>query len=144
MKIKIQGAPEMKVKVPLHPAIPKKGDRKFETAGDFYITKQDFDDIKKSKDGSVYRLMHIFNFTRKGAKFIYHSTEHSSELQAKLIHWLPASDGEKVKIMMDDGKYAKGIAENATKQLKPGTIVQFERFAFCRKISNNEWWFTQK
>lgn len=144
VKIKIQGAPEMKVKVPLHPAIPKKGNRNFETAGEFCITKRDFDDIKKSKEGAVYRLMHIFNFTRKGSKFLYHSTEHSDELGAKLIHWLPASEGEQIKIMMDDGKYAKGVVEQATKQLEPGTIVQFERFAFCRKISNNEWWFTQK
>jgi len=144
VKIKIQGAPEMKVKVPLHPAIPKKGNRNFETAGDFYITKRDFEGIKKSKEGTVYRLMHIFNFTRKGARFLYHSTEHSNELQAKLIHWLPASEGEQIKIMMDDGKHVKGLVEDATKQLKPGTIVQFERFAFCRKISNNEWWFTQK
>ena len=144
VKIKIQNAPAMKAKAPLHPAIPKKGFRNFETAGEFYITKRDFNDIKKSKEGAVYRFMHLFNFTRKGSKFFYHSTEHTDELGAKLIHWLPSSEQGKIKIMMEDGKYAKGIAENASMKLKQGTIVQFERFAFCRKISDNEWWFTQK
>jgi glutamyl-tRNA synthetase len=33
---------------------------------------------------------------------------------------------------MPDATLAEGIAENACKQLKPNSIIQFERFGFVR------------
>ncbi|MCJ7762371.1 hypothetical protein MUP38_02810 [Candidatus Bathyarchaeota archaeon] len=33
---------------------------------------------------------------------------------------------------MNDNKKIEGVAENACKQLKPSTVIQFERFGFVR------------
>ncbi|HLC73799.1 MAG TPA: glutamate--tRNA ligase [Candidatus Nanoarchaeia archaeon] len=120
-KIKIKNAPKLNAQVPLHPE-GNKGIRKFSTTDEFYVQ----DNLKK---GQTYRFMHLFNF--KDNKFI--SKELDRNLDAKLIHWIPANDNfVKVEIVMDDGSKLNGIAESSVRNLKVDDIVQFERFAFCR------------
>ena len=73
--------------------------------------------------------MHLFNF--KDNKFI--SKELDRNLDAKLIHWVPANDKVvQVEIVMDDGSRLSGIAESSVRNLKVDDMIQFERFAFCR------------
>ncbi len=145
VKIKIKGAPKQEAKLPLHPTIAR-GYRKFKTAEQFYITKEDYKQIKAGKAGKIYRLMNLLNFTKnKGLHF--HSLKLNPALKAKLMHWLPCQSLVKTKVLLLNGSYAEGFAEQGITKLKKGTIVQFERFGFCSLIKKNkkyEFWFTQK
>ncbi|MEK6835128.1 MAG: glutamate--tRNA ligase [Nanoarchaeota archaeon] len=136
-KIKIENAPKLKVKAPLHPE-NNYGYRNFTTGNEFYVQ----DKIEKNKN---YRFMHLFNF--KDNKFI--SQELDRSLDAKLIHWLPVSkDLVNVEVLMDDGQVIKGLGENNLKKVKVNKIVQFERqfFAKLDKKEKNKliFWFTHK
>ena len=129
-KIKINKAPKQKIKIELYPDLPKKGFRSFETKDEFYVE----DELEKNK---VYRLMHLFNFKNNE----FHSLEMDKELNAKLIHWLPASkDLVNVEIVMDNASIAKGLGESSLKKVKVNDIVQFERkfFARCDKKEKNK------
>jgi len=142
VKIKIKNAPKQQVKLPLHPTL-KKGYRAFKTAEQFYIAKEDFEQLK---EGKIYRLMNLLNFT-KNKELHSHSLKLNPALKAKLIHWLPCQNLAKTKVLLLNGGYAEGVAEQGIKKLREGTIVQFERFGFCRLIKKNreyEFWFTQK
>ncbi len=137
--IKIKNAPKMVAEIEVHPDKPEMGKRKLIAHDKFYVS----DDIKK---GKIYRLKHLFNF--KDFKFI--STDYIPQLNAEIIHWLPADKKQLVKaeILMPDCKLIKGFAEKSVKRLKIGSIVQFERFGFCRldkKLKNSlRFWFTHK
>jgi glutamyl-tRNA synthetase len=151
IKIKIK-TKEMIAKLPLHPNHAERGYRVIRTGQEFFISKQDFDEIKKSKQ-DIFRLMNLFNFkkNKKGKKltFEFHSKEMQPLLKAKLIHWLPSSEKVKAEVLMPDGSKEKGIAESSIKNLEKGTIIQFERFGFCRlqeKKKNKDFvfWFSHK
>jgi len=142
IRIKIKGAPKQQARLPLHPNIAK-GYRKFETAEQFYITKEDYEQLS---EGKIYRLMNLLNFT-KNKELHFHSLKLNAKLKAKLIHWLPCQQLIKTKVLLLDSNYAEGLAEPNIKKLKEGSIVQFERFGFCKLIKKNkeyEFWFTQK
>jgi len=150
-KIKISAAPDTHAEVPLHPDHPERGARKFQTKQEFYVSKIDFEQMKNNKQ--VYRFMHLFNFLAEN--FSYHSTKMQPELNAKLIHWLPADKEHekklvKTEILMPDGSTQKGLAEEGIKNLKEDDIIQFERFGFCRLDSIDEknrkavFWFSHK
>lgn len=135
----VQGAPKLQAILPLHPE-KDKGHRKLVTKDNFYLAKED---VSQLKEGKVYRLMHLFNFTKKKGGFVFHSKAHNPALKAKLIHWLPADEKQIVKITvkLPNGKSVKGIAEKVVGGLKKGKIIQFERFGFCCKQGKNEFWF---
>jgi len=145
VKIKIKNAPKLDVELHLHPQDKERGKRKFKTSEEFYISKQDYEQLK---EGEVYRMMGLLNFEKKGKEFIFHSQEHDSKIDVKFLHWLPSSKNIKAKVLMLDGKYLEGLAEPDVSDLKEGTIIQFERFAFCKLIKKSkkemEFWFTQK
>lgn len=122
-RIDIEGAPEKKVKLKLHPD-KKIGFRKFDTSGSFYIAG-----AEKLSKGKTYRLMNLLNF--KDSNFI--SFEHDPKLKAKMLHWLPDNaENIEVEVLMPDGSVRKGLAEEGVKKLEVGSIIQFERFGFCR------------
>jgi len=140
VKIKIEKAKKMKVKIPLHPQDLKRGYREFSAGPHYYISKQDFDSLE---EGKIYRLMNLFNFKKEKGKFIFHSKKIEQGLHAGMIHWLPALKTlPKIKVLMPFGEYKEGIAEKAVKKLKISTIVQFERMFFARKTEKGEFWFT--
>ena len=65
------------------------------------------------------------------------------------MHWLPISkELAKVEVCMPDGSTRQGYGEPGLKELKEGTIVQFERFGFVKldKKQANKlvFWFTHK
>jgi len=121
-KIKIQNAPKLTAKIPMHPDFPERGNREIMTSSEFYI--QD-----KLDKGENYRFIHLFNFVDND--FI--SVDSDEKLNAKLIHWLPAkADLVKVWVVMPDGSVKKGLAEESIKSLNVDDIIQFQRFGFCR------------
>jgi len=130
-KIKIVDCRKFDVELDLHPDY-KKGGRKFEIDGNFYLDKGDYKDIK---DGKLVRLMDCLNFVKKSGKLKFDSVEYETykEKGKMIIHWLPVvKELVKVEIVMPCGTVKKGLAEPLVGELKEGAIVQFERFGFCR------------
>jgi len=146
VKIKIENSPLFSAELDLHPD-NKKGGRKFKVDGNFYISKNDFDNLKNNK---LIRLMDCLNFVKGGNKFIFDSLEYEKykERGEQIIHWLPVSNLVSVEVLMPDNKIKKGLAEPLVKKLRVGDIVQFERFAFCRldKKTKNKaaFWFAHR
>ena len=139
-KIKIKNIPKSikEAKAPLHPDYPDRGSRILKINDEFYVS----DDMEKNK---VYRFMHLFNF--KNNEFV--SEKYDQKLNAKMIHWLPVSkDLVNTEILMDDGSIKKGLAEEDVKNIKENSIIQWERFAFCKldKKDKNKlvFWYTHK
>ena len=66
------------------------------------------------------------------------------------MHWIDSKNKVKVKIMMPNGRWKKGYGEINISEIKVDSLVQFERFGFCRfdkyneKTKEYEFWFTHK
>ena len=141
VEIKIKGAPGQKIKLKLHPEDEKRGFREFNTKESFYITKNDFKEIKEN---NIYRLMDCLNFKKTKSGFEFDSLEHEKYKKdgKKIIHWLPKDNLIDIEILMPDKSIMKGFAESGIKNVKKDDIIQFERFGFCKLDSKNKFWFT--
>ncbi|MBI2047216.1 glutamate--tRNA ligase [Candidatus Pacearchaeota archaeon] len=163
-RIKIENAPPMKVKIPLHSEAEleskEKIERTFSTASDFFVSKDDF---KQFQYGGDFRLMHLFTFKSKKKPLTnetyleFVSKEKFESVKQIFLHWLPADKKNeknlvKASVLMTDGSLIKGLAEENVKLIKTGEAVQFERFGFCRlngikKAGNSEeyeFWFAHR
>ncbi|MBN2052579.1 glutamate--tRNA ligase [Candidatus Woesearchaeota archaeon] len=131
VKIVIKDSPEQRIELNLHP-IHRKGGRKFKVKEEFYISKDDFDVLKK---GQFYRFMDCCNFVKKDNEFVYDSTEYQKfkDKGTRIMHYLPVQeDLAEVEVMMPDKQVVKGLGEPLMKKLKVGAIIQAERFGFMR------------
>jgi len=127
----------------LHPDQPERGFREYaikpqgdKNSAGFWVSKKDVDD---SKIGNIIRLMELFNIEIENvnaysaqASFISESYEEVRKTKSQLIHWIPVGEDMPCQVVMPDATVAEGIAESACKQLKPNSIIQFERFGFVR------------
>jgi glutamyl-tRNA synthetase len=146
VKITVNSAPERTVSIPLHPDDAGRGMRVFKTASNFYISG---DDAAKLKGGKLYRLMDCLNFTKtKDYEFDSQEVEVYREKGESIMHWLPVDDLVDVEVVMPDNSVKKGFGEPAIRDLAVDTIVQLERFGFCRldrKEGNKVvFWFAHK
>lgn len=112
------------IELDLHPDL-RKGGRKLKVKDKLYISKLDYDNLKK---GKIYRFMDLCNFTfDKILKF--HSWDYeefkNNKNKGEIIHYLPYND-YKVKAVFEDG-VKEGIIE---KKLKENAIFQAERLGF--------------
>ena len=73
IKIRIENAPEMYLKLRRHPEDLEKGYREFKTGDEFYVCSEDIDDLK---EGDLVRLMDGYNFRKKGDGFAFDSIEY--------------------------------------------------------------------
>ena len=149
-KIKVENAPKVKVKLPLHPE-DERGNRTFDTDEEFYVTKEDLQELKV--ENKVHRLMDCINIECKNGKFVYHSKTHdeykNSKNKGKIINYLPVNDKlVKCTIMMDDATIIEALGEPDVKKIKIDDKIQAERFAFLRLDSISKgvynFWFTHK
>ncbi|MHA1946429.1 MAG: glutamate--tRNA ligase [Candidatus Hodarchaeales archaeon] len=145
----IKGVPEvLETSHPLiHPEFPERGTRSIEVPVtnrqiEVYIPQDDIADIKK---GTLIRLKDLVNITlesvtRKKAIAKYHSVdlEEARQAKASMIQWVPVKSAIQAKILRPDGSYLTGLAEPEILGTKPGQIIQFERYAFCRVESIND------
>jgi glutamyl-tRNA synthetase len=127
----------------MHPDKPERGFREYtvkpegdDNSAAFWISKKD---VNASKVGSITRLMELFNIKIESAdaysakaSFMSESYEEAKKTKAQLIHWIPVGEDMPCQVVMPDATIAEGIAESACKQLKPNSIIQFERFGFVR------------
>jgi len=147
-EIAIKNAPEMQVKIKLHPEHDDRGTRSLKTDERFYIPKNDFRELKQ---GELYRLMHAFNFKKQKNQFVFDSVElEKYKKQGKsIMHWLPRHEKlVSVEVLMPNAEIVRGVAEPSVKKIKINEVVQFERFGFCRLDSIEKdklsFWFTHE
>ena len=131
------------VKLDLHPEQPERGYREYvlvpQGKDQSVILWVSSKDVDSSKVGSMLRLMELFNvkienanvYSAEGA-FVSEAYEDARNVKAQLIHWVPVGSDLACRVVMPDASVTEGVAEGACKQLKPGEIVQFERFGFVR------------
>jgi glutamyl-tRNA synthetase len=134
-------------KMLLHPNNPEKGYREFfvrqrEGKAKFWVSA---DDAKLFQSGCIIRFMELFNVKIEKvesyaieASFHSERYEEAKKLNAPLIHWLPIDSGVPCQVVMPNASLMEGIAETNCKILKPGTIIQFERFGFVRIDNVNQ------
>lgn len=126
------------IEVPIHP--DKTETRKIKIK-DIYISQEDFEKYK----GTEIRLIHLYNVNldKKTPKAEITSIENK---EIPKINWVSAYFP--CKILMQNGQWTEGIAEQAIKTLKNSEIVQFERFGFARFDKKNkeryEFWFAHR
>lgn len=121
---------------------PKKdlGTRKLKAARTIYVPKSD---AEKLKDGEIFRLKDLCNveLLKKGEKLKGKIAPEEKHPQKK-IQWV--SDYAECTVivpkdLLKDGEYnpesleeIRGYCEKSCTALGEGTMVQFERFGFCR------------
>jgi len=127
--------------IPLHPDHSDRGFRYFEVKpkngeASFWISGKDAGTLAV---GRKLRLMELFNveiegITKPQIEAVFHSEpyEEAKKLGIALIHWIPFGTGVPCDVIMPDASVAKGIAEDACRNLHLGEIIQFERFGFVR------------
>ncbi|MDP4039658.1 MAG: glutamate--tRNA ligase [Candidatus Pacearchaeota archaeon] len=121
------------IEVPVHPKSNEK--RKVKIGQEIFISENDFEKY----NGEEIRLIHLFN-TKLDEKIKVVSIENK---KIPKLNWV--SYGLKTKILMPDGIFVNGLAEESVNDLKIGDIIQFERFGFVRydgeKKGIKEFWF---
>lgn len=131
------------VKLNLHPDQPERGYREYivkpQGKDQSVILWVSSKDVDSSKVGSMLRLMELFNVKIEKANvysaegtFVSEAYEDARNVKAQLIHWVPVGNDVASRVVMPDASVTEGVAEAACRQLKPGEIVQFERFGFVR------------
>ncbi len=133
-KITIDGAPQKKVELDLHPDFPKRGKRTMAAKKEIYLSKSDHENLLEKK---IHRLMEYCNFTKTKGKFQYLSDDYETFKNAKnkglIMHWLPVQDDlPQVEVLMEDGSIVKGLGEKSLLTVPVGEIVQLERRYFAR------------
>ncbi|MDH5702749.1 MAG: glutamate--tRNA ligase, partial [Aigarchaeota archaeon] len=96
-------------------------------------------DLPIIKEEEVVRLMELFNFRADMfekdtvlATFHSRSYEEARNLSAPLIHWIPDGTGLPCRVVMPDCSSLTGLVEDDLRGVRPGEVVQFERFGFVR------------
>ncbi|MHA1978185.1 MAG: hypothetical protein ACW98I_14870, partial [Candidatus Hodarchaeales archaeon] len=103
-----------------------------------------YDDIKNVKRGKIIRLKDLMNVkitsvTKNRVTSVYHSmdVQTAREEKAAMVQWTPDQTSISTKILSTNGSYIHGLAEPDLLKAQPGSVVQFERYAFCRVESIN-------
>ncbi|PIN76753.1 glutamate--tRNA ligase [Candidatus Woesearchaeota archaeon CG10_big_fil_rev_8_21_14_0_10_36_11] len=133
VEISLKDAPVRTVELDFHPDFPKRGKRKLKVEKEIHISKNDY---TKLGEGKVHRFMDYCNFEIVKKKFVFVSEPYDDFKSAKnkgmIIHWVPVGEEIDVDVLLEDGKFVRGIGEKTMKQLNSGDIVQLERRYFAR------------
>jgi glutamyl-tRNA synthetase len=138
----VEGAPAKRASIPFHPEADL-GAREVETSGEFFVPR---DDVNAMTNGTLFRLMELYNveLISKGDNPRARFAGDALVQDTRKVQWVTQ---DKVDVQVtepgllygDDGKFnqsslkiVNGYAERAVSNLKPGEVVQFPRFGFCR------------
>lgn len=138
VELEVKGLESREIELKLH---PKKdlGMRKHKVDSTIYISKEDAANLK---EGDTFRLKDLCSvrLLQKGDKLAGEVAEGMAE---KKIQWVSSSKAECQvlipKDLLENEEYnpeslqtVKGYCEASCKDLDEGTLIQFERFGFCR------------
>ncbi len=153
-KLTIKKLPFLSVEIPNHP-IKDMGKRKINLDENFYISGEDTTDIK---EGTKIRLLGLGNVTisKINGELEGEFIEDGNTTDIQKIQWVPQKDVHIIKILIPkqlfiDDEFNENSLEELEAyvephylQLKDGEEIQFVRFGYCRKDSQNQAIFTHK
>ena len=153
-KLAVQNLSESSVEIPNHP-INDMGKRKIDIDGNFYISG---DDAQSIKEGMEIRLLGLGNvkITKSGVDFEGEFIKGNETNDIVKIQWVPQKTAHEIKMIIPktlfiDDKFNEDSLEELDVytephylQLKEGEEIQFVRFGYCRKDSQNQAIFTHK
>ena len=153
-KLTVRNIPMSSIEIPNHP-INDMGKRKIEIDEDFYISGEDTQNIKK---GTQIRLLGLGNvsITKEGIELEGEFVENGNIENILKIQWVPQKIAHKIKMIIpktlfngdefneDSLEELDVYTEPHYLQLKEGEEIQFVRFGYCRKDSQNQAIFTHK
>lgn len=127
VRIRIEGAPKLLARAPLHPGHPERGFRELIIGADSEVCVERRD---LSSEPKRLRLKDLCNIERHGAGWRYAGNDLAVLKQGvQIIHWVPV-DSIAAKVLMTDGTAREGLAEKGIVDAK-GKVVQLERFAYA-------------
>ena len=153
-KLSVKNLPISSVEISNHP-INDMGKRTIEIDGNFYISGEDAQTIK---EGSQIRLLGLGNIhiTKQGIEFEGEFVENGDTKDIPKIQWVQQKTAHKIKMIIpktlfngdefneDSLEELDVHTEPHYLQLKEGEEIQFVRFGYCRKDSQNQAIFTHK
>lgn len=153
-KITVKNLPISSIEIPNHP-INDMGKRTIEMDTNFYISGEDAQNIK---EGTQIRLLGLGNVlvTKQGIELEGEFVENGDTEDIPKIQWVPQKTAHKIKMVIPKTLFNGDVfneesleeldvyTEPHYLQLKEGEEIQFVRFGYCRKDSQNQAIFTHK
>ena len=153
-KLTVRNLSMSSVEIPNHP-VNEMGKRRLEIDGNFYISGDDAQEIKK---GTQIRLLGLGNIsiTKDGIELEGEFIEKGDAANITKIQWVPQKTAHKIKMIIPRMLFkGEEFDENSLEeldvytephylQLKEGEEIQFVRYGYCRKDSQNQAIFTHK
>src|SRR5712691_4197287 len=121
--VEIAGLPPIeRVKAPLHPEFPGRGERELPAGPKVHVAKEDFERFR----GKEVRLKDFCNVVLDHrARFVSMPNKEIPKIQ-----WV--THGVQTHLVMPDGTESRGLSEPLVGSLKVDDVVQFERVGFAR------------
>ena len=153
-KLTVRNIPMSSIEIPNHP-INDMGKRRIKIDENFYISGEDIQDIKK---GAQIRLLGLGNITitKEGIELEGEFVKDGNIENIPKIQWVLQKSAHKIKMIIpktlfngeefneDSLEELDVYTEPHYLQLKEGEEIQFVRFGYCRKDSQNQAIFTHK
>ena len=153
-KLSVKNFSITSVEISNHP-VNDMGKRKIDVNGDFYISGED---AKNIKEGEQIRLLGLGNIliTKQGEELEGEYVKDGDIKNIPKIQWVSQKTAHQIKIIIPkilfiDEKFNEDSLEEMNVycephylQLKEGEEIQFIRFGYCRKDSQNQAIFTHK
>jgi glutamyl-tRNA synthetase len=153
-KLRVKNLPISSIEISNHP-IKDMGKRTIEIDENFYISG---DDAQNIKEGMQIRLLGLGNvsITKQGVEMEGKFIENNEKTDILKIQWVPQKTAHEIKMIIpkalfigdefneDSLEELDVYTEPHYLQLKEGEEIQFVRFGYCRKDSQNQAIFTHK
>ncbi len=153
-KLRVKNLPISSIEISNHP-VKDMGKRTIEIDENFYISG---DDAQSIKEGMQIRLLGLGNvsITKQGVEMEGEFVENNEKTDILKIQWVPQKTAHEIKMIIpkalfigdefneDSLEELDVYTEPHYLQLKEGEEIQFVRFGYCRKDSQNQAIFTHK
>jgi glutamyl-tRNA synthetase len=142
--LRVEGAPEKEISLPFHPDNKGIGDRVVRTSSEFYVPSRDLDEMRQ---GAKVRLIEAYNVKIKSISEneVVSSYEGDEPIRdAPKLQWVARNNTIPLEVIVPGElsiedqfnpqslERIPGLVESSYRSVKPGEIVQFVRFGFCR------------
>lgn len=142
-KIVVEHAVNVVVEKDLHPDT-RPGGRRYDLGGEVFV---DADDLKEPK-GVLFRFMDGYNFRYENGGFVYAGDsleEFKAAKNKRMLHFLPAQmPNSSCRVLLPDGSVVEGVFEARVDNYDVGSVLQFERFGFVKKIGERTFCFAHR
>lgn len=153
-KLRVKNLPASSIEIQNHP-VKDMGKRTIEIDENFYISG---DDAQSIKEGMQIRLLGLGNvsITKQGVEIEGEFIGNNEKTDIPKIQWVPQKTAHGIKMIIpktlfNDDEFNEDSLEELDVytephylQLKEGEEIQFVRFGYCRKDSQNQAIFTHK